>query len=169
MMNNINFEKRIFVTACHDHLGGIFGEALLRFFLKENLIKMEENDYVITDKGWDELEIIGIDVEKLRSKNTKNLSICFESNHGILYEHLGSYLGNLLMLRMIDLDWIKKNPVNFNLSWKSPLITSFRLICWIFSLKLIKNSVALHKDNFYIIFKSMFQHAFYILTNSLSQ
>ena len=108
MMNNINFEKRIFVTACHDHLGGIFGEALLRFFLKENLIKMEENDYVITDKGWDELEIIGIDVEKLRSKNTKNLSICFESNHGILYEHLGSYLGNLLMLRMIDLDWIKK-------------------------------------------------------------
>ena len=108
MMNNINFEKRVLITSCHDHLGGMFGEALLRFFLKENLIKIKENDCVITDKGWDELEIIGIDVEKLRSKKSKNVNVCFESNHGILYEHLGSYLGNLLMTRMIELDWIKK-------------------------------------------------------------
>ncbi|MFX0134347.1 MAG: heparinase II/III family protein [Candidatus Hodarchaeota archaeon] len=64
------------------------------------------------------------------------------------------------------LDWIKKNPVNFNLSWKSSLITSYRLISWIFSLKLIRNSLALNNEIIYKIFRSMFQHAFYISINS---
>jgi len=108
MMNNINFEKMMSVTSCNDHLGGLLGEALLSFFLKENLIKMTGNDYEITQKGWDELEIIGIDVDKLRTVKRKIVNVCFESNHGILYEHIGSYLGNLLMERMIELGWIKK-------------------------------------------------------------
>ena len=108
MMNNENFEKKMNITSCNDHLGGLIGEALLRFFLKENLIKMTGNEYVITQKGWDELEIIGIDVDKLRSTKRKVVNVCFESNHGILYEHLGSYLGNLLMERMIELNWIKR-------------------------------------------------------------
>jgi len=107
-MNNVNLEKKINVTSCYDHLGGLLGEALLRFFLEENLIKIFDNEYVITDKGWDELEIIGVDVNKLRLTKRKIVNICFESNHGILYEHLGSNLGNLLMERMIELEWIKK-------------------------------------------------------------
>ena len=107
-MNEKNFEKSIKVTSCHDHIGGLLGEAFLRFFLKERLIENLVNEYVITDKGWDELEIIGIDVDKLRSTKRKIVNICFESNHGILYEHLGSYLGNSLMNRMIELEWIKK-------------------------------------------------------------
>ena len=107
-MNNVNLEKKINVTSCYDHVGGLLGEALLRFFLKENLIKIFDNDYIITDKGWDELEIIGVDVDKLRSIKRKIVNICFESKHGILYEHLGSYLGNLLTERMIELEWIKK-------------------------------------------------------------
>jgi len=111
-MSNINFEKKVIIKSCHDHLGGIFGESILRFFLKEGLIKMKENEYVITNKGWDELEIIGIDVDKLRLIEKKIVNICFESNHGILYEHLGSYLGNLFMERMIELDWIKKRNEN---------------------------------------------------------
>jgi len=72
------------------------------------LIKIIENEYIITDKGWDELEIIGVDVDKLRSMKRKIVNICFESNHGILYEHIGSYLGTLIMDRMIELEWLKK-------------------------------------------------------------
>ena len=111
-MNNLTLEKKINVTTCYDHLGGLIGEALLRFFLKENLIKNFDNEYVITDKGWDELEIIGIDVDKLRSTKRKMVNICFESKHGILYEHIGSHLGNLLMERMIELQWLKKKDGN---------------------------------------------------------
>jgi len=108
MMNNIDPIKNITVTSCYDHLGGLLGEAILKFFLKENLIKMNGNDFIVTEKGWDELEIIGINVDKLRSTKRKKVNICFESKHGILYEHLGSHLGSLLMERLIDLEWIKK-------------------------------------------------------------
>jgi hypothetical protein len=111
-MNDLNFVNKINVTACYDHIGGLLGEALLRFFLKENLIKIFDNEYVITDKGWDELEIIGVDVDKLRSTKRKIVNICFESNHGILYEHLGSDLGTLLMHRLIELEWLKKKNGN---------------------------------------------------------
>jgi len=113
MMNNLNFEKMLSITSCNNHLGGLLGEALLRFFLKENLIKMMGNEYVITQKGWDELEIIGIDVDKLRAAKSKIVNVCFESNHGILYEHLGSYLGNSLMERMIELNWIKRKTEKY--------------------------------------------------------
>ena len=118
-MNKVNLEKKINVTSCFDHVGGLLGEALLRFFLKENLIKILDNEYVITDKGWDELEIIGVDINKLRSMKRKAASVCFESNHGILYEHLGSTLGSLLLDRMIELEWLKKeNGKRFKLTEK---------------------------------------------------
>jgi len=118
-MNNLNFEKIMNLTTCNGHLGGVLGEALLRFFLKEELIKMNDKEYFITQKGWDELEIIGIDVDKLRSAKKKIVNICFESNHGILYEHVGAYLGNLLMERMIELNWIqKKNDKLYQLTEK---------------------------------------------------
>ena len=102
------FEKGKILTPCHDHIGGLLGEVLLRFFLKEHLIRIFDNEYVVTDKGWDELEIIGVDVEKLRSTKRKIVNICFGGDHGILYEHLGSTLGSSLMELMIELNWIKK-------------------------------------------------------------
>jgi hypothetical protein len=111
-MDNVNFKKNMIVTSCYDHLGGLIGEALLRFFLKERLIRIFDNEYIITDKGWDELEIIGVNVDKLRSTKKKFVNICFESKKGILYEHLGSDLGNLLMERIIELKWIKKKGGN---------------------------------------------------------
>jgi hypothetical protein len=107
-MNKLDSEKKLHITFCNDHVGGFLGEALLKFFLKENLIKFFDNEYVITDKGWDELEIIGVDVNKLRSSKIKIVNICFEKKPGILYEHLGSNLGNLLTERLIELEWIKK-------------------------------------------------------------
>ncbi len=107
-MNNEISKKDRILTSCDDHISGLLGEALLRFFLKENLIKQKDGVYDITKKGWEELELIGIDIEKLKSNKRKMLNVCIESNHGIFYEHIGSSLGSLLMERMIELKWILK-------------------------------------------------------------
>lgn len=107
-MNKRLSEKGRIVNTCYDHVGGLLGEALLKFFLKEDLIKRMDEEFIITEKGWDELEIIGIDIEKLRSIKRKIVNVCIESNHGILYEHIGSYLGTILMEKMFELGWLKK-------------------------------------------------------------
>ena len=111
--------RRKIITPCNDHIGGLIGEALLRYFLKAKLIKNIDDEYIITDKGWEELELIGIDIEKLQSMNRKIVNICMESNHGILYEHIGSYLGAFLMNKMIELGWlIQKDKNSYELTDK---------------------------------------------------
>jgi len=112
-------EKGKIISSCNNHIGGLLGEAILKYFLKERLIKKIDDEYEITDNGWEELEIIGIDVEKLRNYKRKIVNICIEINHGILYEHIGSYLGALLFERMFELGWfIKRNETKYELTDK---------------------------------------------------
>lgn len=108
-MDNVLYET---ANLCYNHLGGLLGETLLKFFLKEELIKMINDEYKVTDKGWKELEGIGVDTDKLRSIKGKLVTICIESDHGIFYEHIGSYLGNLLMEKILELGWIEKKDEN---------------------------------------------------------
>ena len=114
-------------SLCYGHVGGFLGEALLKFFLKEELIKRNEDDYFITDKGWDELELIGIDIDSLRSIKSKIVKVCVESNYGIIYEHIGSYLGAFLFDKMCELGWVeKKDDKHFEITEKGLIgLTSF--------------------------------------------
>ena len=79
MMINKQISKRTFIDSCNDHLGGILGEALFKFVLKEKWIENSDGEYNITNKGWEELEIIGLDVETLRNTKRKTVKICFET------------------------------------------------------------------------------------------
>jgi hypothetical protein len=116
-MDNRISERLKIVTTCNNHIGGLLGEYILGFFLKEKLIKSIDDVYIITDKGWEDLEIIGIDVDKLRSIKRKIINICIESNDGILFEHIGSYLGAFFMERMIELGWLKeKDEIRYELT-----------------------------------------------------
>ena len=106
---NENFLKNFKVNICRDHIGGLLGEAILKFFLKEKLIIKNENDlYDLTDKGLEDLELIGIDIEELRFSNNKLINICIEKENGILFEHIGSELGLLIYERFFELKWLKK-------------------------------------------------------------
>ena len=100
--------KKVIVESCHDHLGGILGETILKFFLKEKWIEQFNEEYNITDKGWEELELMGLDVYTLRNNKRKIINICYESNYGIFHEHIGAHLGSLLLKLMIDLKWLDK-------------------------------------------------------------
>jgi len=64
------------------------------------------------------------------------------------------------------LDWIKKNPPNFGINWIDLLEISHRVISWIISLSLFKNSRSITKNHFKLIAKSLYQQIFYIKLNS---
>lgn len=102
--------SRRIVNYCYDHLGGILGEAIFEFLIKEKWIqKNNDNEYDITDKGWEELEILGVAVEKLNSKKRKIVNSCRERHHGIYHEHTGSHLGSLIADLLVENKWILKN------------------------------------------------------------
>lgn len=61
------------------------------------------------------------------------------------------------------LDWIMKNPPLYGINWNSALEISLRLISWIFSLYFFKDSSEINNRSFFEkIFKSMFQHVFFL-------
>jgi len=112
-------KNRKLVSICYDHIGGVLGEAFFKFFLREKWIEQNDNEYIITKKGWEELEIIGIDVFKLQNSNRKILNICIEKNLGIFHEHIGSYLGLLMFEHLKNLKWLKeKNGNSYELTDK---------------------------------------------------
>lgn len=60
-------------------------------------------------------------------------------------------------------DWIRNNPPMIGINWYSGLEISIRLISWIFSLLFFKDSKLINNSKFFeIVFKSMFQHAYYL-------
>ncbi|MEE9378910.1 MAG: alginate lyase family protein [Candidatus Lokiarchaeia archaeon] len=60
-------------------------------------------------------------------------------------------------------DWIKKNPPLIGINWYSPLEVSLRLTSWIFTLYYFQDSEKINNPNFFQqIFKSMFQHAYFL-------
>jgi len=65
--------------------------------------------------------------------------------------------------RRIILDWIKKNPPLYGINWYSGLEISIRLTSWIFTLYFFKESKEINNVDFFKkIFRSMFQHAYFL-------
>ena len=98
--------KSTIVDSCYNHLGGVLGEALFKFLLKEKWIENIDNEFKLTDKGWEELEIIGLDINTLRNSKKRMVNVCIQSNYGIFHEHIGAHLGSLLLKLMLDLKWL---------------------------------------------------------------
>lgn len=103
-----NSKQRKQAASCYDHLGGILGEELFHFMQHNRWIVRNDTDtdYLITDEGFTGLEVLGIDIGKLRSTKRKILCRCIERHMGTIYEHTGAYLGTLLMERMLQLGWL---------------------------------------------------------------
>ena len=63
----------------------------------------------------------------------------------------------------VIVDWIRNNPPLFGVNWVSGLEISIRLTTWIFSLWFFRGSEIINDRIFFKkIFKSMFQHAYYL-------
>ena len=119
MINEKKIYREIKINTCNGHISGLLGEAILNFFLKEKLIEQYEKSYKITEKGWENLELIGIDINYLLSNmNKKVVDICTDNKNGILFEHIGSKLGFLIKEELLHLYWIKSSNENLYLTDK---------------------------------------------------
>ena len=65
--------------------------------------------------------------------------------------------------KYLIIDWINNNPPLYGINWYSALEISMRLVSWIFSLYFLKDSDEINNLSFFkIVFKSMFEHVYYL-------
>lgn len=93
---------------CYKHLAGYVGVKLEEALVgKGLLIRQHTDNYLITDKGWNWFEHLGIDKKALiNSKRLTKQYLDFSERKS----HLGGKLGEALMAAFVKLKWIEQIP-----------------------------------------------------------
>lgn len=91
---------------CYDHLAGEIGVKVTDALVDHGILKRGEAEFVVTIKGKEWFENIGIDVEKERLKKRQFARQCLdwtERKH-----HLAGTMGASLFHYFIDSSWLKR-------------------------------------------------------------
>ncbi len=119
--------------------------------------------------NWSRIQSNQLDIiPKINNQNV-DVKYVWELNRQLFLTYLGfAYYYTqdekyALKFKEIILHWIRHNPPMIGINWFSGLEISIRLTSWIFSLYFFKNSEIINNSQFFkIIFRSMFQHAYYL-------
>jgi DNA-binding transcriptional ArsR family regulator len=91
---------------CYDHLAGYAGVAITNGLLKEGYLMEQNGVFETSNKGNVFFSSLGIDISFEKAKRRSFAKCCLdwtERRH-----HLGGALGNALLTRMFDSNWIKR-------------------------------------------------------------
>lgn len=62
-------------------------------------------------------------------------------------------------------DWIEKNPLMYTVNWTCAMDVAIRSVNWLYALVFIKNSKNLTDELIDKVYKSLYQHGFFIINN----
>ncbi|KPD10048.1 ArsR family transcriptional regulator [Aneurinibacillus migulanus] len=97
-----------FARTCYDHLAGNLGVQLADFLIKADIICEENDEYAVTEKGEKFFTAFQIDLKKIRSKRRSFSHKCLDWSER--RHHLAGALGNALLERLLELNWIQRLP-----------------------------------------------------------
>jgi len=93
---------------CYDHLAGKLGVELTKGMLNRGYIKENDQEFIVTENGMLFFSDFQIDIEQLKRKKRKFSLKCIDWSER--HYHLGGALGNAILERMLELNWIKRHP-----------------------------------------------------------
>lgn len=119
--------------------------------------------------NWSMIQSNQLDIRPKLNDQNVDVKYVWELNRHLFLTYLGfAYYCTqdekyALKFKEIILHWIRHNPPMIGINWFSGLEISIRLISWIFTLYFFKSSDIINNSHFFkIIFRSMFQHAYYL-------
>jgi DNA-binding transcriptional ArsR family regulator len=92
---------------CYDHLAGRLGVELTNFLLEMGYLMESEKEFIVTSKGESFFEDFQIDLEQIKRKKRKFSVKCIDWSER--HHHLGGALGNSLLERLLELNWIQRH------------------------------------------------------------
>lgn len=97
-----------FARTCYDHLAGKVAVTLNQALVQQKLIKLKDEDYIVTTAGIRWFNNLGIDLEAVQQQKRAFARPCLdwtERKH-----HLAGALGAALLDQMIAKNWLRRKP-----------------------------------------------------------
>lgn len=95
-----------YCRTCYDHLAGFAGVTITEAMEQQKILKKSGDLYVITSKGWNWLEQLGILQDNVINTRRPLTRQCLDWSER--RPHLAGYLGALLLDEMLKRNWFKK-------------------------------------------------------------
>jgi DNA-binding transcriptional ArsR family regulator len=91
---------------CYDHLAGELGVGVTLALVRRRILRPDGKDFVLTASGDRTLERFGVDVENARRQRRTFARACLDWTER--QPHLAGALGAALLLRFLELDWVRR-------------------------------------------------------------
>ncbi|GKU77314.1 helix-turn-helix transcriptional regulator [Paenibacillus sp. L3-i20] len=93
---------------CYDHLAGSLGVQLTNALLTMGVLHEEKDNFIVTEQGKIFLTNFEIDLESSMKKRRSFSHKCLDWSER--RHHLAGALGNALLERLLQLNWVKRMP-----------------------------------------------------------
>lgn len=95
-----------YCRTCYDHLAGKVGVLISDKLISLKIIELQDKSYVVTENGNKFLNDFGLDLTELQKQRRYFAKACLDWSERKY--HLAGSLGNALLEKMLELDWVRR-------------------------------------------------------------
>lgn len=99
--NDVNYCR-----TCYDHLAGKVGVLIVDKLVSRNIIELQDKTFVVTQKGNIFFSEFGLELTELQKQKRYFSKACLDWSERKY--HLAGSLGNALLEKMLELDWLRR-------------------------------------------------------------
>tara|TARA_R110000744_G_scaffold181026_2_gene300020 strand:+ start:645 stop:1328 length:684 start_codon:yes stop_codon:yes gene_type:complete len=95
-----------YCRTCYDHLAGKVGVLIADKLVSKKIIELREKSYVVTENGNKFFSDFDLDLTELQEQRRYFAKACLDWSERKY--HLAGSLGNALLKKMLELDWVRR-------------------------------------------------------------
>lgn len=97
-----------FARTCYDHLAGSLGVQLTNSLIRKGILCEEKEGFIVTEEGKEFFTKFQIDLKKVKNTRRSFSYKCIDWTERRY--HLAGALGNALLERLLELNWVQRLP-----------------------------------------------------------
>ncbi|MUK88854.1 helix-turn-helix domain-containing protein [Ornithinibacillus sp. L9] len=97
-----------FARTCYDHLAGYMGVQITNSLIQQGFVNKVDLNFEVTPEGSNFFREFGIDLEEQKNKRRAFARCCLDWSER--QHHIAGALGNALLVKILELQWITRIP-----------------------------------------------------------
>lgn len=95
-----------YCRTCYDHLAGKVGVLIADKLISQKIIELQDKTFVVTENGNEFFSDFGLELAELQKQRRYFAKACLDWSERKY--HLAGSLGNALLEKMLELDWVRR-------------------------------------------------------------